>query len=68
MSLSRLCRVAVRRSLGPSYLASSDLSSLQLPPHVLAYLRSILDICDGAAVKEKAVEGVTVVKPMMVER
>jgi hypothetical protein len=68
MSLSRLCRVAVRQSLGPSCLASPDLSSLKLPPHVLAYLRSILDMCEGAAVKRKAVEGITIVRPMMVER
>jgi hypothetical protein len=35
---------------------------------VLAYLRSILDMCEGAAVKRKAVEGITIVRPMMVER
>ena len=70
-SLSRVSRVAVRRSLGPGRLAGSALPSLGLPAHILAYLTSVLDLCKGEAVeavKRKAVEGITIVRPMMVER
>lgn len=69
-SLSRLCRVAVRKSLGPSRLglAGTQLSSLNLPPQVLDYLRSVLEVCEGDEVRRKAVEGITVIRPMVVER
>ena len=69
LSLSRQCRVVVRRSLGPTNLANSDLSSLCLPPRVLEYLRAILEVCDESeVVRRRAVESVTLVRPMMVQR
>ena len=68
MSLSRVSRVAVRKSLGPSRLAGTELASLSLSEHVLAYLSAILCVCEGEEVRRRAVEGVTVVRPMMIER
>lgn len=68
MSLSRQCRVFIRCSLGPSNL-NSDLSDLKLPIHVLRYMQSILEVCDGSnELKKKAVEGVTIVHPMVVQK
>lgn len=67
LSLLRLCRVAVRKSLGPSCLASPEVASLNLPPHVLTYLQSMLDMCEGETVKRKAVEGIAIVRPLMME-
>jgi ankyrin repeat protein len=69
LSLSHQCRVVVRQSIGPTNLANSDLSTLNLPPQVLAYLHAILEVCEESGeVKRRAVEGVTVVRPMMVDR
>lgn len=60
--------MAVRKNLGPNGLSGPELASLKLPPHILAYLQSILDVCEGEMVKRKAVEGVTVVRPFMIEQ
>ena len=70
LSLSRQCRVAVRRMLGPSRLAgpSPTLATLNLPTHVLGYLKSVCEVCEGEEVRQRAVEGVTIVRPLMVER
>ena len=69
LSLSRQCRVVVRQAIGPTNLANFDLSTLNLPPHVLVYLHAILEVCEESGeVKRRAVEGVTVVRPMMVDR
>lgn len=67
LSLLRLCRVAVRKNLGPTRLAGPELASLNLPTHILTYLQSMLDMCEGETVKRKAVEGIAIVRPLMME-
>ena len=61
-----MCRVRLRKYLGPSRI-SGELDSLNLLPHLRSYLTSILELCEGEAVQRKAVEGVPVIKQMMME-
>ena len=44
----------LRKTLGPSQI--EQLSELGLEPDFEAYVRSILDICDGSEVKQVAVQ------------
>ena len=54
LTLQQLSRVNLRKTLGPSQI--NQLSELGLEPDFEAYVRSILDICDGSEVKQVAVQ------------
>ena len=66
LPLTQLCRVSLRKYLGPNR-TGGELDSLNLPPRVQTYLTSILELCEGEAVQRKAVEGVPIVRQMRVE-
>ena len=57
LSLLQLSRVAVRKCLGPTHI--NDLPSTGLPHHLVGYVRSILELCEGQLIRELSLDNST---------